>query len=235
VIASILRRDFAKPLTLGRGFFIFTAITSSNQMATESDYFTIEQSAMAQTIVKGSKFIANAEPVVDKEGAENMVAGISAKFRDATHNCFAYRIGIGDAAVFRFSDAGEPSGTAGRPILQAIESKSLTNVAVVVTRYFGGTKLGAGGLVRAYHASAMAALNQAAIIRCYRQIKLRVTFSFEFTSAVHQLLNKFPGEIVETRFSEKTEYVIQLKAKDVEAFSSELADATSGRVGIEKQ
>lgn len=183
--------------------------------------------------VKGSKFIAHATPAADKEIAETFIAEIAEQFRDATHNCFAYKIGVGDAATFHFSDAGEPSGTAGRPILQAIDTKKLTNVAVVVTRYFGGTKLGTGGLVRAYHSAALAALNEAAVVPHFPQIQLRLSFAFQLTNAVHQLLNKFSGEVVESRFVEQTEYVIQLKASDAESFAAELRDATSGRIVIE--
>jgi uncharacterized YigZ family protein len=202
-------------------------------MSQDDEHFTIAKPASAQTLVKGSRFIAHAEAIVDKESAENFVSKISAQYRDATHNCFAYKIGVGDAAIFRFSDAGEPSGTAGRPILQALEIKKLTNAAVVVARYFGGAKLGTGGLARAYQAAALAALNQAPVVPYFLQIKLRIRFLFKFTNAVHQLLNKFRGQILESRFGEPTQYVIQIKAIDVEAFAAELRDATRGLVGIE--
>ncbi len=203
-------------------------------MSSANEYYTIESLATTQLIVKGSRFITHAAPASEKESAETFIAGISETFHDATHNCFAYKIGVDDAAIFRFSDAGEPSGTAGRPILQAIETKKLTNVAVVVTRYFGGTKLGTGGLVRAYNSSALAALNQAAISVYYPQIRLRLSFRFQFTNAVHQLLNKFQGQVVESHFSEQSEYVVQLKTVEAEPFTSELRDATSGRVAIER-
>ena len=197
------------------------------------NYFSIEFEAGAELTVKGSRFIAHAAPASDIGGAETFIAETSRTFHDATHNCFAYKIGVGDAALFRFSDAGEPSGTAGRPILQAIEAKKLTNVALVVTRYFGGTKLGTGGLVRAYHAAALAAMNHATLVPYFSQIRLRLSFPFQFTNTVHLFLNKFQGQVVESHFAERTEYVIQLRSMDAGAFGKELRDASSGRVGIE--
>ena len=114
-------------------------------MPVTKEFKTIMAEVSGEIVIKGSRFIAHATPVSAQSAAAEFIASISQRFHDATHNCFAWKIGLSDAAVFRFSDAGEPSGTAGRPILQAAETRDLTNLAVVVTRYFGGTKLGTGG------------------------------------------------------------------------------------------
>ncbi len=197
-------------------------------------YFSIESEVSAGLVVKGSKFITNAAPVAEKEEAEKYISTISARFKEATHNCFAYKTGMGDQAIFRFSDDGEPSGTAGRPILQAIETKDLTNIALVVSRYFGGTKLGTGGLIRAYNSAALEALNKAKIVAKYPQIILRLKFPYEYTNAAQHLINKFGGNILETQFDEQTVYRVQLKASDEMDFRNELQNATSGRVIVER-
>ena len=203
-------------------------------MSSGEAYFSIESKVSAEVVVKGSKFIANAFPIDKKEEAEKYIDAISSKFKDATHNCFAYKIGNGDRAVFRFSDDGEPSGTAGRPILQAIETKDLTNVALVVTRYFGGTKLGTGGLIRAYNSAALEALNNARIISKYPQVILRVKFPYDYTNATQHLIKKFAANILESQFDEQTVYRIQLKASNEIDFRNELQNATSGKVVVEK-
>jgi len=141
---------------------------------------------------------------------------------------------MGDQALFRFSDDGEPSGTAGRPILQAIETKDLTNIALVVSRYFGGTKLGTGGLIRAYNSAALEALNKAKIVAKYPQIILRLKFPYEYTNAAQHLINKFRGNILETQFDEQTVYRVQLKTSDEIDFRNELQNASSGKIIVEK-
>ncbi len=153
-------------------------------MFAPNSHFTLTAEVTAKLTVKGSKFIARGAPVETTEAAENYVSAISKRFHDATHHCFAYKIGVGDRAPLRCSDAGEPSGTAGRSILQAIETKKLTNLVVVVTRYFGGVKLGTGGLVRAYSSAAFAALNQADIIPYYPKVLLSLRFPFPLTNLV---------------------------------------------------
>jgi len=199
-----------------------------------SKYFFIVSEVSAGLVVKGSKFIANAAPVAEKEEAEKYIATISARFKNATHNCFAYKTGIADQALFRFSDDGEPSGTAGRPILQAIETKDLTNLALVVSRYFGGTKLGTGGLIRAYNSAALEALNKAKIVAKYPQIILRLKFPYEHTNAAQHLISKYGGNILETQFDEQTVYRVQLKTSDEIDFRNELQNATSGKIIVEK-
>ncbi len=193
-------------------------------------YHSIAAEVSAELTVKGSRFIAHAAAVSGAEQAQAYVDGISAKFADATHNCFAYKIGLGDKAVFRYSDAGEPSGTAGRPIYQAIEARGLTNVAIVVTRYFGGTKLGTGGLIRAYSEVALGALQHAEVTVSYPQVSLSLRVDFQFTNVLHQLVDRFGAEIVKTDFAAHPVYEIRLKAADEDEFKRLMRDMTRGQV-----
>ena len=112
-------------------------------MENESDsYLTVKTAGQVEIKIKGSKFIGQALPCLSEEEAEATLAGIRKKYYDATHHCYAYKIGMGRNQKFRYSDAGEPSGTAGKPIYDQLEGKGLTNLIVIVIRYFGGTKLG---------------------------------------------------------------------------------------------
>ena len=123
----------------------------------KQEFITLAGPAAAELIEKKSRFIGYASPVADEAAAMDFLQGIRSRHRDATHNCYAYQAGENDQFQ-RSSDDGEPSGTAGRPILEVIRGRGLKNTAVVVTRYFGGILLGTGGLVRAYSAAAKAAL-----------------------------------------------------------------------------
>lgn len=196
--------------------------------------FSLAAHVQAELKVKGSKFIAHAAPVDSREAAETYVGGVADRFADATHNCFAYKIGVGDRAEIRFSDAGEPSGTAGRPILQAIESRRLVNVAVVVTRYFGGTKLGTGGLIRAYAGAALAALERGELVPYVPKCTLRLQFNYQLANAVHGLLHRFGAAHVESRFDDLTEYVVTIGAGDEAAFVRALQDQCRGRIQVHK-
>ena len=191
------------------------------------------EEAASELTIKGSKFIAHVGHAASREMAEDYIAKISEHYKDATHNCYAYQIGVGDQSIFRYYDGGEPSGTAGRPILQAIQSKNLANVVVVVTRYFGGTKLGTGGLIRAYNSTALSVLDKAVIIEEYPKTSLSLYFSYPQTNAIHQILEKFHAHLIESRFDKIVHYLVELKALDEKEFRNELMNITGGKVNIE--
>lgn len=201
-------------------------------MPVTKEFKTIMAEVSGEIVIKGSRFIAHATPVSAQSAAAEFIASISQRFHDATHNCFAWKIGLSDAAVFRFSDAGEPSGTAGRPILQAAETRDLTDLAVVVTRYFGGTKLGTGGLIRAYSAATLAALEQAEIIISYPQITVTLKFAYAFTNAVHQVVEKHGAKILETGFDNGCIYRVRLNTSEEAEFYTALQDATGGKMEL---
>lgn len=141
-------------------------------------FYTIEKSTSAEFKDRGSKFIAYTYPVQSVEEFKKCMEAIKKEHPKATHHCFAYRIGL-DNNTYRVSDDGEPSGTAGKPILGQIDSKKLTNVLVVVVRYFGGTLLGVPGLINAYKSAAALALQVTPIVQ--KPIEVAYTLQFDYT------------------------------------------------------
>ncbi|MBO9201232.1 MULTISPECIES: IMPACT family protein [Niastella] len=141
-------------------------------------FYTIEKSTSAEFKDRGSKFIAFTYPVQSVEDFKKCMDAIKKEHPKATHHCFAYRIGL-DNNTYRVSDDGEPSGTAGRPILGQIDSKKLTNILVVVVRYFGGTLLGVPGLINAYKSAAALALQVTPIVQ--KPIEVAYTLQFDYT------------------------------------------------------
>jgi uncharacterized YigZ family protein len=157
----------------------------------DPNYFqTIEQKATANFDDRGSKFTAVATAVNSIEAFKQFLAETKKEHPKASHHCFAYRIG-GDGMIFRASDAGEPSGSAGRPILGQIDSRGLTNTAVIVIRYFGGTLLGVPGLINAYKSAAGMALQLTPIIRKQVEIPYELQFDYTVTNEVLKGIRKF--------------------------------------------
>ena len=144
----------------------------------KTTYYTIEKPSMAEFKERGSKFIAYAYPIDSVDEFKKILQNLKKEHPKAVHHCFAYRIGI-DGNNFRVSDAGEPSGTAGRPILGQIDSKEITNTAIVVVRYFGGTLLGVPGLINAYKTASTLALQVVPFIQ--KQIEIKYTINFNYT------------------------------------------------------
>jgi uncharacterized YigZ family protein len=156
------------------------------------EYKTVKKEASFELEVKKSRFVASIKPVATEEEVRHFIDALRARFRDATHNVYAYDIS-GDVVVQRYSDDGEPQGTAGIPVMETIKRNELRNVVIVVTRYFGGTLLGAPGLVRAYGASASGCIEAAGIVRRVLCVMYRITVDYRF-------LGKLQGEISEKRF-----------------------------------
>ncbi|HEU0228022.1 MAG TPA: YigZ family protein [Arachidicoccus soli] len=166
-------------------------------MVSQKDFFqTIQQETVAEYKDRGSKFLAYAFPFSNKLEFKNKLDLLKKEHSKAVHFCFAYRLGM-DGNNFRSSDDGEPSGTAGKPILGQIDSKELTNVAIVVVRYFGGTLLGVPGLINAYKTVAALALQLSPIIK--KPIVFRCTIEFDYTQMndVQRWLRNFNAQIVQ--------------------------------------
>ena len=149
-------------------------------------YKTIKKEASETQIIEKSRFIANAKPVETRREAEDFIAQIKGQYKDATHNVPAMVIGTGSQIQWA-SDDGEPQGTSGAPIVQMMVSEGLTNLVVVVTRYFGGTKLGTGGLVRAYTGSAKLAVEAAGICSVIKASRITVQIDYTYLSKIQQL------------------------------------------------
>ena len=146
-------------------------------MSKEENFLTIKENGAAELVIKKSKFIANMARTTTTDEANEFIQEISKKYRDATHNTFAYTIGLNDDQV-KASDNGEPSGTAGIPELKALQLMNLKNITVVVTRYFGGIKLGAGGLIRAYSNSVTNAVEKIGVVK--RVLQQELIFSVPY-------------------------------------------------------
>ena len=202
-------------------------------MSAETDEFrTIRGPSGAETKVLGSRFIAGAYPIADEEAAESRLRSLREEYHDATHHCHAYRLGI-DGKRFRTSDDGEPAGTAGRPILAAIEKAMLTDVLVVVTRYFGGTKLGVGGLMRAYGGAADAALAAATLVTKYITRSVDITFPHSLVGVIMHAIETAGGAVCDTRYDDLVHLRVEIRTSRVDEFCGILRERTGGKAGID--
>jgi len=179
---------------------------------------------------KGSRFLARAERALDQAAAHELRARERRRFHDATHHVLAFRPVEGDP---RHDDDGEPAGTAGRPVLEAIDGAGLRGVAVVVTRWFGGTKLGTGGLSRAYAAAARAALEAAPVVEARPALPCEITFEHGDTGAVMRLLEEVGARRGEIRYGTAVTLRALVPRERCAELERRLADATAGRAGLE--
>ena len=179
--------------------------------------------------VKGSRFLAAVWPVDSAVEAQELLAGRRAEHRDATHCCWAWRLGL-DLESRRYSDDGEPAGTAGRPILQEIDGRRLTQVLLAVTRYFGGTKLGTGGLLRAYAEAAAAVLEAATIVEVTITRRLEIRFAYELTGPVMAVLAAYRLHPGEARYDSSTSLLLEVPEEAESELRRSLRDATTGRI-----
>lgn len=159
-------------------------------------YFTIQQTATAEFKDRGSKFLAYAYPLKDKEQVKDYLLQLKKEHPKAVHYCYAYRLGL-DKNDFRVNDDGEPSGSAGKPILNQIDSKQLTNVLVVVVRYFGGTLLGIPGLINAYKSAAALALQMVPIIQCAVLENYSLHFNYTAMNDVMLIIKQYNCSIIQ--------------------------------------
>ncbi len=179
------------------------------------------------TVISKSRFIARAQRADTAEEAAAFVAETAKKYFDATHNCYAY---IAGGAV-KFSDDGEPGGTAGMPILDAIKKQNLGNVCVVVTRYFGGTKLGAGGLVRAYSGAAGGILSAAQKIKIRAVTPLEITVPYGLLKTVQAHAEK-TAKVVSAEYAGSVKLKIYVPAADANDFTAAVTNLTNGQAKI---
>ena len=164
---------------------------------------TVDGVWTASILVLGSKFLSSVAPASDATAGEAHLGERTRRYSDASHHCWAYRVGRPGNLIEKSADAGEPSGTAGRPILDSLRSAQLENVACVVTRYFGGTKLGTGGLVRAYSDAAAAAIAAARIVSRTVVRRVTVDFDHERTGIVYRVLDEFGVILTQARYDER--------------------------------
>ncbi len=196
-------------------------------------YLTLEKAAKTEYVVKHSRFITTVAPVETNEQAVRFVADVRSEYSDATHNVYAYVLREGQ--MKRYSDDGEPQGTAGMPVLDVLLKSGVTDCAVVVTRYFGGILLGGGGLVRAYSHSASLGVEAGGIVRMTPCAIMELTCDYSFYGKVPALLADFESVTEDTQFTDNVTVVFRMPAEHEAAFCKELTERSFGKFYAKKR
>lgn len=192
------------------------------------EYTTIRAAASDEFVERRSRFIGYIAPVCTEEEAADFVSEKKALHWDASHNVYAYILREGQTR--RYSDDGEPQGTAGVPVLEVLQREGLVDVVAVVTRYFGGVLLGAGGLVRAYSHAAKLAVDASERMIMSECAELSAVFSYDQYGRIERLLAKYGARTLGSDFAADVTLSVLMKANRVEAFQKDLAELTAGRV-----
>ena len=198
-------------------------------------YLTLAEEVKAEITVRGSRFIAFISPVETEPDAVQYLKSLKATYHDATHCCYAFIIRSETGHIYRSSDAGEPAGTAGKPILAKLKGHKLSNVICVVIRYFGGTKLGVGGLARAYAESVNTALQCGEIVSRFVTGTIRLMFPYEMTGAVERLIAEFNAAIIQREFGEANIVTCSIRKNRLEEFSAQFQNITRGKGNVIKE
>jgi uncharacterized YigZ family protein len=189
----------------------------------------------AELVIDRSRFIATIAHASTPADARAFMDTVRAEFPDATHNCWAYVAGPpGDTASIGMSDAGEPHGTAGRPMLDVLLHSGIGEISAVVTRYYGGTKLGTGGLVKAYGGSVQHALASLPTARRVIRVSMVVTAGYADIETLRRTLQEFDAELVNETYGETVIYEVAVPMDNVNRFSSALTDRTAARVSVQR-
>lgn len=191
-------------------------------------YKTIKSSGSASFIEKKSEFIGTISSVTTEGEAKEFIDTVSKQYKDASHNVYAYILRGG--IIKRYSDNGEPQGTAGLPVLSVLEKEELVNVCVVATRYFGGTELGKGGLVRAYSHTVKIAIDEVGIADMQPCTKFSVNCKYDFYDKFLQILPNFNVNVLDTEFLEDVTLTMYIIKEEFEGFSKELTLLSNGRI-----
>lgn len=180
--------------------------------------------------VINSEFIATVGYASTVEEAKSFIAAVRAEMPDATHHVYAFRVGHGNSVIEGMSDDGEPSGTAGPPVLAVLRGSNLGDIVIVVTRYFGGTKLGTGGLVRAYSDAARTGLSTLKTEAKVARALLGIETSYSMYELIKLLVHKHEGEVTDETFAGDVTIIAQFPLDQIEPFSRALSELTAGRV-----
>lgn len=196
-------------------------------------YMTVEKYARTELEIKKSRFIASVKPVATEEEAKEFILQIKTEFKDASHNVFAYQVGLKNK-IQRMSDDGEPQGTSGPPVLEVIKKEGLTNVVIVVSRYFGGTMLGAGGLIRAYGQTAKHGIDSAAIVERGLYQKIIMTVDYQQFGAVQHFLAENNHNVEDTEYTDVVKLTLYIFVEAVGQFKAKIIEFTNGNVELEQ-
>ena len=200
-------------------------------MSNNGSYKVIISNGTGEIVEKKSRFIAHVFKVETVQEAEEKIAEISKKYWDARHNCYAYVLGAG-GEISKCSDNGEPSGTAGKPILEVINGEGLSNVLIVVTRYFGGVLLGTGGLVRAYTQAAQAGIEASKVGEMVYSQKLTLVAAYNLIGNIQYYLGQNEIQILDTRYEADVQFDICVRDEDIEKVKAGLTQKTEGQLKI---
>ena len=195
------------------------------------EFRTIKEDGQVQEEIKKSRFICHAKRVYSEEDARDFITAIKKEHYKATHNCSAFIIGE-RSEIKRTSDDGEPSGTAGVPMLGVLENHNLTNVCVVVTRYFGGIKLGAGGLIRAYAGSVALAVKEIGIIEIKEQAGIAIQMSYAQYQEYSNFLKEYNLMELDTNFTDQVDTMIYVDKEEKENIKAALVEFFHGKVTL---
>lgn len=193
-----------------------------------SEYLVVEAPGSGEIVEKKSRFIAHVLPVETEEQALNYIEKIKKKYWDARHNCFAFVVGKNNE-IQRFSDDGEPQGTAGKPILEVLINKNVRNTLIVVTRYFGGTLLGTGGLVRAYGLSARTGLENADVKKVCAGIKMDIIADYNSIGKIKYIMGQMGINPDDEQYTENVTITVTMKESDSGQLKAKITDATGGK------
>lgn len=197
------------------------------------EYLTVQAEGQDEFIEKKSRFIGSCRPVKTEQEALDFIAALKTKYWDASHNVYAYI--LRESGVQRFSDDGEPQGTAGIPVMDTLKKSGVTDVVVVATRYFGGILLGGGGLIRAYSHTATIALEAARKVTMRECLLLSASCDYSLYGRVQGVIPECGGVIDDTEFLENVTLRFHLAPEELGAFQKRLADATSGKGTVKKE
>lgn len=201
----------------------------------DDSFLTIANPSTGEIKVKGSRFIARATLADSVASARAQLKHIQKEEYGATHNCYAYIVGVpAEKAEFKYSDDGEPGGTAGKPIYDVVHGSGLTNILLVVTRYFGGTKLGTGGLVKAYSEAAALALKLSGIRENFITDSLRVEIDFSAYDSLKKVISRLQAKETAADFSDKVSLQVEIRRSLTEKLMAEIVELTKGQAKIEK-
>lgn len=195
---------------------------------------TLKGIGTSRLVIRKSVFIGYAAPAKTEEEARAFIAKIKAHHSDATHNVSAYLINDGRNFSIRYDDDGEPKGSAGKPVLKVIQNRGLSNAVVVVTRYFGGIKLGYGGLVKAYSDAAGEAIENAGIIEVYETERFQVTFPYSLFHPVRETVENAGGRIVGEDYGELVTFTVETRKGEAEKLMEILTEKTRGRARLRR-
>jgi len=191
-------------------------------MEYNDEYIAINGVSKSEIYIKKSRFIGLSTSADTEQDAYKFIESIKREYSDATHVCYAFSVGFGSRQILRSSDSGEPANSAGKPILSVIESSNINNIVCVVIRYFGGIKLGIGGLIRAYSQAAKESIRNASTTVCVSLTNLRIEIPYDHIGTIINLVNRFRGKILSMEHGDNIQAMISIRSSLAQEFCNQV-------------